>query len=100
MWQMRLPGWDVRVCAGLPLAAAAFLLAFVPGAASAAPAPTQLTLAGPAKAVAAGKKAKLIATLTSAGKPLAGKKISFISGAPISARRRRTQRAGRRGTSS
>ena len=57
MWQMRLLGWDVRVWAGLPLAAAACLLAFVP-AAGAAPAPTQLTLAGPEKPVGAGGKAQ------------------------------------------
>ena len=80
MWQMRLLGWDVRVWAGLPLAATAFLVALVP-AASAAPAPTQLTLAGPAKAVGTGGKAKLTATLTSAGKPLAGKSVSFFTGA-------------------
>ena len=79
MWQMRLLGWDVRVWAGLPLAAAACLLAYAPVAA-AAPAPTQLTLAGPAQPVGAGGKAKLIATLTSAGKPVAGKSVSFFTG--------------------
>ena len=57
------------------------LLAFVP-AASAAPAPTA---ADPRRAQlsrsAAGGKAKLVATLTSAGKPLAGKSVSFFTGA-------------------
>jgi hypothetical protein len=42
--------------------------------------PTQLTLAGPAKAVPAGSKAKLVATLTSAGRPVKGKRVSFFSG--------------------
>jgi hypothetical protein len=79
MWQMKLRGRDVRAWAALPMTAAASLLVVVP-AAGAAPAPTQLTLAGPAKAVAAGGKAKLTATLTSAGKPLKGKSVSFLSG--------------------
>lgn len=79
MWQMRLLGRDVRVWAGLPVTAAAFLLLVVP-AASAAPVPTVLTIAGPSKAVGAGGKAKLTATLTAAGKPVAGKKISFLAG--------------------
>ena len=79
MRRMRLLWWELRVRAGLPLAAAAALL--VPAqVAQAAPAPTELALAGPEKPVAAGAKARLTATLTSAGKPLAGKSISFVSG--------------------
>jgi hypothetical protein len=67
------------VRAGLPLAAAAALL--VPAEiAKAVPAPTALTLSGPSKPVAAGAKARLTATLTAAGKPLAGKSISFVAG--------------------
>ena len=80
MWQMRLRGRDLWVWAGLLLAASAWLGAIAPGAA-AAPAPTQLAIAGPAKAVGTGGKAKVTATLTSAGKPLAGKSVSFFSGA-------------------
>ena len=80
MWQMKLLGRDVRVWVGLPVAAATCLLGLVP-AASAAPAPTELQLAGPTKPVAAGGKARLVATLTSAGKPLAGKSVSFFTGA-------------------
>ena len=79
MWLMRLLGWDVRVRAVLPVAAAACLLLIVP-AAGAAPVPTQLTITGPTKPVAAGRKAKLTATLTAAGKPVAGKKVSFVTG--------------------
>ena len=62
----------------LPMAAALFFV-LVPGAA-AAPAPTQLTLAGPSKPVSAGSRAKLTATLTSAGKPVSGRKVEFLSG--------------------
>src|SRR4051794_31890252 len=79
MCRMRLGGWDLRM-RGAPATAAALLLVLVP-AAQAAPAPTQLTIAGPDKAVSAGGKAKLTATLTSAGKPVAGKTILFASGA-------------------
>src|SRR5215213_8213470 len=75
---MTLGGWDLGLRAALATAAAVLLVA-VP-AAGAAPAPTQLTLAGPEKAVSVGGKAKLTATLTAAGQPLAGKSISFASG--------------------
>ncbi len=76
---MRLLGWDRCARAVLPLAAAAALL--VPAQpATAAPAATELILAGPTKPVGAGTSAKLTATLTSAGKPLAGKSVSFLSG--------------------
>lgn len=63
----------------LPLAAAVALLGPAQ-AAIAAPAPTELVLAGPAKPVAAGASATLTATLTSAGKPLSGKSVSFLAG--------------------
>jgi len=79
MERMRLLGWDRWVRAGLLFAAAAAFL--VPAqSAGAAPAPTELVLAGPTKPVGAGAAAKLTATLTSAGKPLAGKSVSFLSG--------------------
>ncbi len=64
----------------LPLTVAACLLLIVP-AAGAAPVPTQLTVTGPTKPVAAGGKAKVTATLTSAGAPVAGKKVAFLAGA-------------------
>ena len=76
---MDLPGWAVRAFVGVAVAAATGMLLAVPAAA--APVPTQLALAGPSKAVGAGTKAKLTATLTSAGKPVRGKKVTFFSGA-------------------
>ncbi len=79
MWQMRLRGRDLWVWAGLLVAATGGSATFA-AAAAAAPAPTQLTIAGPTKAPRAGGKARLTATLTAAGKPLAGKSVSFLSG--------------------
>jgi hypothetical protein len=64
---------------GLALTAAGLLLS-APMAA-AAPVATQLTLAGPSKTVPTGSKAKLTATLISAGKAIKGKKVAFLSGA-------------------
>ena len=79
MYSMGFAGRDLGKRLGLTLAAAlACLVAAAP--ASAAPAPTQLTISGPKKAVSAGGKATLTATLTSTGKPLAGKSVAFLSG--------------------
>src|SRR5262245_57148603 len=71
-------GWDSWLRGALPVAAAS-LLVLAPSAA-AAPAPTQLTLAGPSKPVSAGSRAKLTARLTSAGQPVKDKRIEFLSG--------------------
>ena len=79
MRRMRFLGWDRWVRVGLPVAAAAAMLPAVPMA-QAAPAGTELALSGPSRTVAAGGNAKLIATLTSAGKPLEGKRVLFYSG--------------------
>src|SRR6185503_4242178 len=79
MYSMGFAGRDPGKRLGLTLAAAlACLVAAAP--ASAAPAPTQLTISGPKKAVSAGGKATLTATLTSNGKPVAGKSGAFLSG--------------------
>jgi hypothetical protein len=75
---MTLVGRYLRVWVGLPLAGAS-LLALAP-AASAAPAPTQLTIAGPDKAVSVGGRVALTATLTSTGGPVAGKQVTFHTG--------------------
>ena len=68
MWQMKVRGRDVRAWAGLPLTAVASLLLVVSRGVSRARA-DPAHARGPAKPVAAGGKAKLTATLTSAGKP-------------------------------
>ena len=81
MWQMRLVGWDLEGVGGAACMAASRLACCSSSPRSAAPAPTQLKLTGPAKAVPPGGKAKLTATLTAAGKPLTGKGIAFLSGA-------------------
>jgi hypothetical protein len=78
---MRYVGWDswrrgVLLCAAVGGAAA-----LSPAPATAAPAATKLTLAGPKSAVPPGGKARLTATLTAAGKPLAGKSVAFLAGA-------------------
>ncbi len=79
MYSMGFAGRDLGKRLGLTLTAAlACLVAAAP--ASAAPAPTQLTISGPKKAVSAGGKATLTATLTSNGKPVAGKSVAFLSG--------------------
>ena len=79
MYSMGFAGRDLGKRLGLTLTAAlACLVAAAP--ANAAPAPTQLTISGPKKAVSAGGKATLTATLTASGKPLAGKSVAFLSG--------------------
>jgi hypothetical protein len=76
---MKLAGRDRRVRAAALTAVAVGML--VPAAsAGAAPAPTALTLSGPTGAVPSGGKATLTATLTSAGRPLASKSVTFLSG--------------------
>jgi hypothetical protein len=60
-----------------PIAAFLAALSFVPSA-SAAPAPTKLTLSGPAKAP--GGTTTLTARLTANGQPLAGKGVSLYAG--------------------
>jgi L,D-transpeptidase-like protein/putative peptidoglycan binding protein len=67
--------------AGLLCAAAAGAALLLPTPATAAPVATTLKLAGPKGAVPPGGKARLTATLTAAGKPLAGKGIAFLTGA-------------------
>jgi hypothetical protein len=56
-------------------------VALLAAPASAAPAPTTLKLTGPKGALPPGGKAKLVATLSTAGKPLSGKEIAFLAGA-------------------
>jgi hypothetical protein len=56
-------------------------VALLAAPASAAPAPTTLKLTGPKGALPPGGKAKLVATLSTAGKPLSGKGIAFLAGA-------------------
>ena len=63
----------------LPLAALVAALLFAP-AASAAPATTKLSLTGPDDGAAASGKATVTATLTAAGKPLAGKPVTLYTG--------------------
>jgi hypothetical protein len=76
---MRLVGRDLWGRAGLLcMAVAGFALLAAP--ASAAPVKTALKLTGPRGAVPPGGKATLTATLTAAGKPLAGKSIAFLAG--------------------
>jgi hypothetical protein len=77
---MRLEGRYLWGRAGLLLAAAAGAAALLAPPATAAPATTALKLAGPKGAVPPGGKATLTATLTTAGKPLAGKGIAFLAG--------------------
>jgi hypothetical protein len=81
---MRLGGWDRWRRTALLGAAAAGLGALLPAPAAAAPATTAVKLAGPTGAVPPGGKASLTATLTAAGKPLAGKAVAFLAGsAPV-----------------
>jgi hypothetical protein len=81
---MMLGGWDLWRRTALLGAAAAGLGALLPAPAAAAPATTAVKLAGPAGAVPPGGKARLTATLTAAGKPLAGKAVAFLAGsAPV-----------------
>ena len=78
---MRLAGRYLWGRAGLLCAAAAGAAALLAAPATAAPAATALKLAGPKGAVPPGGQATLTATLTTAGKPLAGKGIAFLAGA-------------------
>ena len=78
---MRLAGRDLWGRGGLLCAAAAGAALLLPGSATAAPVATAVKLTGPKGAVPPGGKATLKATLTAAGKPLAGKGIAFLAGA-------------------
>jgi hypothetical protein len=78
---MRLAGRDLWGRTGLLCAAAAGAALLLPGPAGAAPVATAVKLTGPKGAVPPGGKARLTATLTAAGKPLAGKGIAFLAGA-------------------
>jgi L,D-transpeptidase-like protein/putative peptidoglycan binding protein len=74
-------GRDLWGRASVLFAAAVGVVALLPAAAAAAPAPTALKLTGPKSAVPPGGKATLTATLTAGGKPLSGKGIAFLAGA-------------------
>ena len=78
--QMKLVGRDLWGRCGLLCMAAASAAALLASPASAAPVTTALKLTGPKGAVPPGGKARLTATLTAAGKPLAGKGIAFLAG--------------------
>jgi hypothetical protein len=77
---MKLVGRDLWGRVGLLSITALGTVALLPVPASAAPVTTALKLTGPKGAVPPGGKARLTATLTAAGKPLAGKGIAFLAG--------------------